>query len=215
MIPLHSGYQYALAFDNSRGDPRDLAPGNLGRCYRDKMLAEPKTVYCPAQHNNTAEGVGFHSPDEYPEPWGEYYPGPMHSPRDSFNKHNKGWIATGYCYNPLTVYRPATPYTAGGLFPKYDYLEEMPTDHIIAHDVQLSQAGKGGGLEGEMNGWVAHVYRGPQWNVLFADGRAACAVWDWGPWVEFRKQGVHLSGGSKDASEKYAAFHQHLRDHIE
>jgi len=214
MIPLHTGYQYALAFDNSRGDGADLAPGNLGCCYRDELIAKPQTVYCPAQHNKTREAVGFHSADEYPEHWGYYYPGAMHMPRDSFNAHNKGWIATGYSYNPLTVYRSATAYAAAGLFPKYSYLEEMPSDHIIAHDVQLLQKGEGSGLDAEMNGWVAHIYRGPQWNVLFADGRAACAVWDWNEWIDFGES-VHFYWGSEEGIEDYVKFQQHLKDHVQ
>ncbi len=32
MVPVSTGYCYQLAFDNSRGDPYDLAPGNMGYC---------------------------------------------------------------------------------------------------------------------------------------------------------------------------------------
>ena len=44
MVPVSTGYCYQLAFDNCRGDPYDLAPGNMGYCYREGLVEKPRSV---------------------------------------------------------------------------------------------------------------------------------------------------------------------------
>ena len=199
MVPLASqgafnGYRLALAFDNCRGDDRDLAPGNLGYCYREGMIASPESLYCPAFDYDGADGQGFHSPDEYLEPWGEYGPR-MHwkDGRDS----SEAFIAIGYAYNPKMQRRPGTAYTAGGLYPRYESTESIPAEEILAMDIQLSDYD-----------WVAHEYRGPQWNVLLADSSARCSVWPGAPgWIDGR--------GISRKHEEYVAFLEKVKAHLQ
>jgi len=168
MVPVSTPYCYQLAFDNCCGDPHDLAPGNMGYCYREGLIENPDAMYCPAKrkwepkHPKTPEIVGFRSPEDYVEPWGEYYPGPWHRKDGQNYLNRKGFVAIGYAYNPIMEGRVGL----NGL-PRYHLLDDFPPDEVIMMDMQLSYLY-----------WVPHVYRGNQWNLLFAGNHTGSALWN-------------------------------------